>query len=200
MHCVCSTITVKDTTTRSLRKQYLLFIETTMSHLHQFIFKPVNMSSVSTAIYLMCSKLSVKTATWPRSGVAVAKFEHSQHPSKLFLFTVNNRNTKKRCEICSKLITKTLERRHWHRSGVFIVNFEHIPHLFLVFLLLTLSMHLFAGIFISQIILILNMVICVAIKYSKIYWLENSRTFVGFVAHIQKFRSRNNFLKVCWLT
>ena len=36
-------------------------------------------------------------------------------------------------------------RRHWHRSGVFIVNFEHISHLVLVFLLLTLNIHLPAG-------------------------------------------------------
>ena len=36
---------------------------------------------------------------------------------------VNNRNTRKRCEICSKLI-KIPERRR-RRSGVFTVNFEH---------------------------------------------------------------------------
>ena len=51
-------------------------------------------------------------------------------------FKRNNRNARKRCEICSKLTIKTPERR---RSGVFIVNFEHILHLFLVFLLLNLS-------------------------------------------------------------
>ena len=49
------------------------------------------------------------------------------------------RNTRKRCEICSKLTIKTLEQRQRCRSGVFIVNFEHISHLFLVFLLLTLN-------------------------------------------------------------
>ena len=51
------------------------------------------------------------------------------------MFTVNNRNTRKKCEICSKLTIKT-ERRQWRRSGVFIVNFEHISHLFPVLLLL----------------------------------------------------------------
>ena len=55
------------------------------------------------------------------------------------IFKVNNRNTRVKCEICSKLTRKTPERRHSHRSGVFIVNFEHISHLALVFLLLTLS-------------------------------------------------------------
>ena len=44
-----------------------------------------------------------------------------------------------RCEICSKLTMKTLERRHWRRSGIFNVTFEHILHLALMFLLLTLS-------------------------------------------------------------
>ena len=57
-----------------------------------------------------------------------------------YLLKVNNRNTRTRCEICSKLIIKTPERHHWRRSGVFIVNFEHISHLALSFLLLTLNM------------------------------------------------------------
>ena len=56
-----------------------------------------------------------------------------------YMFKVNNRNTRTRCEICSKLTIKAPEQRQWRRSGVFIVNFEHISHLVLVFLLLTLS-------------------------------------------------------------
>ena len=55
-------------------------------------------------------------------------------PAGNCMFKVNNRNTRTRCEICSKLTIKTPRR-----SGVFIVNFEHISHLVLVFLLLTLS-------------------------------------------------------------
>ena len=51
----------------------------------------------------------------------------------IYLFKVNNRNTKKGCEICSKLTIKTLERRQWRRCDEFIVNFEHISHFFLVF-------------------------------------------------------------------
>ena len=53
--------------------------------------------------------------------------------ANIYLLKCNNRNTRKRCEICSKLTIKTPERRPWRCSGVFI-NFEHIPHLFLVFL------------------------------------------------------------------
>ena len=53
------------------------------------------------------------------------------------MFKVNNKNTRTKWEICSKL---TVEKPEWHQShcfGVFIVNFEHISHLVLVFLLLT---------------------------------------------------------------
>ena len=56
----------------------------------------------------------------------------------IYLFKVNNRNTIKKCEICSKFTIKTSDRRHRRRSGVFIVNSEHVSHLFLVFLLVTL--------------------------------------------------------------
>ena len=49
----------------------------------------------------------------------------------IYLFKVNNRNTRRRYEICSKLTIKTPERRHQRRSDVFIVNFEHISHIFI---------------------------------------------------------------------
>ena len=62
-------------------------------------------------------------------------YTRKSFPTNTDLFMVNNSNTRKRCEICSKLTMKTPERR----STVFIVNFEHISHLFLVFLLLTLN-------------------------------------------------------------
>ena len=61
------------------------------------------------------------------------------------MFKVNNRDTRTRFEICSKLTMKTLERRHWRRSGVFIVNFEYISHPVLAFLLLTFNIQLPAG-------------------------------------------------------
>ena len=62
------------------------------------------------------------------------------HPVGIYLHKVNNRSTRKRCEIYSKLTIKTPERYQWRHSGIFIVNFEHILHLVLVFLLLTLNM------------------------------------------------------------
>ena len=60
-------------------------------------------------------------------------------PAGIYLLNVNNRSTRTRCEIFSKLAIVTQERRQWRRSGVFTVNFEHILHLVLVFLLLTLN-------------------------------------------------------------
>ena len=56
------------------------------------------------------------------------------YPVGIYLLKVNNRDTRTRCKVCSKLTIK----RHWRRSGVFIVNFEYISHFVLVFLLLTL--------------------------------------------------------------
>ena len=50
-------------------------------------------------------------------------------PASQYLFKVNNRNTRIRCDIYSKLTLKTHERRNWHCSGVVIVNFEHMLHL-----------------------------------------------------------------------
>ena len=40
-------------------------------------------------------------------------------PAGNYMFKVNNRNTRTRCEICSKLTTKTPERRQCRGSGVF---------------------------------------------------------------------------------
>ena len=47
-------------------------------------------------------------------------------PVNIHLFKANNRNSRKRCEICSKLTIKTPKRRQWPGSDVFTVNFEHI--------------------------------------------------------------------------
>ena len=57
------------------------------------------------------------------------------YPGSIYLLEVNNRNTRTRWEICSKLTIKIPERRQWWNSGVFNVNFEHILQLILVFLL-----------------------------------------------------------------
>ena len=60
-------------------------------------------------------------------------------PAGINLLKVNNRNTRKRCEKCSKRNNKGTRTDTWRRSGAFIVYFEHISHLVL-FLYLTLNM------------------------------------------------------------
>ena len=57
------------------------------------------------------------------------------YPAGIYRLKVNNRNTRTRCEISSKLTIKTPDC-----SGVFMVNFKHILHLVLVLLLLALNM------------------------------------------------------------
>ena len=42
-------------------------------------------------------------------------------PANIYLLKVNNRNTRKRCEICSKLTIKTPERRQWRRSSLLLI-------------------------------------------------------------------------------
>ena len=54
----------------------------------------------------------------PSTGLLGFKAKPSVHGSAYgtgagnYLFKVNNRNTRTRCEICSKLTIKTTERRH----------------------------------------------------------------------------------------
>ena len=66
-------------------------------------------------------------------------------PAGIYLLNVNYRNTRARCEICSKLTIKTSEWSHCCCSAVSIANFEHISCLVQVFLLLTSNMLLLAG-------------------------------------------------------
>ena len=51
-------------------------------------------------------------------------------PADNYMFKVNNRNTRRRREICSKLTIKTTEQRYWTYltpcSSASIVNIEHV--------------------------------------------------------------------------
>ena len=76
--------------------------------------------------------------------LAILDYTHIIKVAGNYMFKVNNRNTRTRCEICSTLTIKIPERRR-SRSGIFVINFEHISHLVLVYLLLTLNMYLPAG-------------------------------------------------------
>ena len=64
------------------------------------------------------------------------------NPTGNYMLKVNNRNSRARCEICSKLTITTTKRRQCP-----IVDFKHISHLDLVFLLLTFILLLFRLLF-----------------------------------------------------
>ena len=70
--------------------------------------------------------------TWRRTFLYLISylFLFLTYPAGIHLLKVDNKNTRTRCEICSKLTIKIPERHHWCLSGIFIVNFEHILHLF----------------------------------------------------------------------
>ena len=72
----------------------------------------------------------------PKKNQAYIYLPWKDNPVGNYLFQINSRNTRIRCEICSKLTIKTLDVK---TPGVFIVNLKHISDLVLVFLLLTVS-------------------------------------------------------------
>ena len=92
-------------------------------------------------------KVNNKTtrATWIDEIGVLFMLYLTKFPANIYLFKITNRNTRKRCELCSQLTIKIPEPSHWGRSVVFIVNSEHILHLFLVFLLVALNKQMLAG-------------------------------------------------------
>ena len=103
--------------------QLLPFLSQEVSHLiYHFIFKEFKSPFSSKGISLI---KEIKVYNLESILMHVA--------ADIYLFRVNNRNSRTRCEICSKLTMKTPERGHWRLSDVCIGNFEHISHLNLVF-------------------------------------------------------------------
>ena len=105
---------------------------------------------VKIKLCIVCSfriifNITIRTVTSGKSPRCKSGFASAYcYPANIYLFKVNNRNTRKRCEICSKLIIKIPERRHWPLSGVFVLVFLMLTlNIFntfsLMFLLLTLN-------------------------------------------------------------
>ena len=61
---------------------------------------------------------------WSKNSIAA-------FPANIYLFKFNNRYTRKRFEICSKLTTARPEQRRRH-SGIFVINFEQVNVSFLI--------------------------------------------------------------------
>ena len=81
--------------------------------------------------YHLCNLKNVKNT---HGGVflLVLKVTFLHCPAGIYLFKVNNKNSRTICEIGSKLTRKTSERRYWRRSRIFFVNFEQILHIVLL--------------------------------------------------------------------
>ena len=66
---------------------------------------------------IFCLKFSnvwPKKITWHYPSLQTSDTNQTtQFPAGIYMPKVNNRNTRRRCEICSKLAIKIPERRHW---------------------------------------------------------------------------------------
>ena len=113
---------------------------------------PITETTKSTAAKFYCHLLKVRRYLRRQLPIAVINsggclllwinfqkrnFKHvlCLDQANIYLFKVNNKNTRKRCIICPKSTIKIPERRQWRHSSVFITIFEHISYLFLVSLL-----------------------------------------------------------------
>ena len=93
----------------------------------------IKVSFVATLIYellrkqynIMSYQQKQQTAT-TKSSSRTHRNLKAQTPANIYLFKVNNKNSRKMSEICSKLIIKVPEQRYLLRSVFFTVNFEHI--------------------------------------------------------------------------
>ena len=70
-------------------------------------------------------------------------------PTDIYLFKVNNRKTRKRCDIYFKVNNKNTRTMSLRSFSCFLINFEHISYLFLVFLLLSLNKEMLAGLLVN---------------------------------------------------
>ena len=123
----------------------LLIIWLYQSHAHNLYLtlleKKKTWSAFSVFLFVLSTRLfeALANSVFSHECYFPLKVAYLTFPANIYLFKVNDRNTRNRCKICSKLTIKTPEQRHWRRYDVFIANFEHISYLFLVFLSLTLN-------------------------------------------------------------
>ena len=80
---------------------------------------------------------------------SLMSYADSIYPAGNYMFKVNNRNSRTRCELCSKLTIKIPERRHDVVLVSLLITLKHISHLVLVFILnivhITLNVQLSAA-------------------------------------------------------
>ena len=80
---------------------------------------------------------------------SLMSYADSIYPAGNYMFKVNNRNSRTRCELCSKLTIKIPERRHDVVLVSLLITLKHISHVVLVFILnivhITLNVQLSAA-------------------------------------------------------
>ena len=80
---------------------------------------------------------------------SLMSYADSIYPAGNYMFKVNNRNSRTRCELCLKLTIKIPERRHDVVLVSLLITLKHISHLVLVFILnivhITLNVQLSAA-------------------------------------------------------
>ena len=95
------------------------------------------------SIYLLCPEGLWNVLQNSQESVIFSNSYSEEHlwtvAFQLIVVTQSQQWKHQSCEICSKLTTKTPQRRHWYCSGVFIVNYKLISRLVMVFLFLTLK-------------------------------------------------------------
>ena len=99
-------------------------------------FQYIYYITVQFLFQILCNYLRGTISGWCFTSLPT-EIIRKPNPAITYLFKVNNRNTRTRCDIYSKLTIKTPERHQSRCFDVFIVNFKHISQLVLVFLLLT---------------------------------------------------------------
>ena len=73
------------------------------------------MQQLSPKLFPAKSNIPLKN-TWRKGLVGLDSLEALKNldlPASIYLFKVNNENTRTMCEICSNLFVKTVKRRHW---------------------------------------------------------------------------------------
>ena len=99
----------------------------------------------SAVFNLHCAKkwsfpLTIFSVNVTKSAISCAVLSSwVNYPNDIYLFRVNNGNTRTIWKIYLKLKIKISEQRYWHYFGVFIVNFKHILYIVLEFLIVTLD-------------------------------------------------------------
>ena len=77
-----------------------------------FLTQINNQLFINELICVVKVKMVLKDSSWLRKP----------SPAGIYLLKVNNRNTRTRCKICSKLTIQTPKWHHWHLYFVFIVK------------------------------------------------------------------------------